>query len=181
MEEIWKDIDGYNGMYQISNLGKIKRFTVSGINLNKLTKTDFGYLTTGLNTYKHKNKHKFKNILVHRLVALTFIPNPENKPCVNHINGIKTDNRVENLEWVTYSENISHAYKIGLRKSTDISINKLKERSYRKVIDTKTLVIYDSLIEAAKSNNIKVNILCNMLGGLTVNKTNLIHYDKFKV
>ncbi len=68
-----------------------------------------GYLKIAIH-----NNSKGKSILVHRLIAQTFIPNPENKPEVNHKNGIKSDNRVENLEWNTRSENMNHAYSIGL-------------------------------------------------------------------
>lgn len=72
-----------------------------------------GYQRASL--YKHPNK---KLSTVHRLVATTFIPNPENKPCVNHIDCDKFNNRVENLEWVTHSENMYHAWKTGLRQRT---------------------------------------------------------------
>lgn len=116
--EIWKDVEFLNGVYMVSNMGRVKsldrvvknirtRF-VSGKIINPSTKDNY-YLYVNLG-----GKLDQKCFYVHRLVAIAFIPNPENKPQVNHINGDKTDNRVENLEWVTSLENITHAISIGV-------------------------------------------------------------------
>jgi len=106
--EIWKDIYNYDGLYAVSNYGKIKNCKRNLI--RKLQKSKSGYLSVEL------NKNGVAKIFrVHRLVAYSFISKTIEENQINHINGIKTDNRVENLEWCTCSENHKHAYKIGLK------------------------------------------------------------------
>lgn len=104
MNEIYKDIGGYYGDYQISNLGNVKSFKKTE-RLLKFGINATGYYHVGLS---YNGLVKYHN--VHRLVAETFIPNSNSKQCINHINGIKTDNRIENLEWCSYSENNQHSY-----------------------------------------------------------------------
>lgn len=104
IEEIWKDVTGYEGIYKISNHGRIK--SINGILKQSICK---GYYK--VNLCKDGNIKEGK---IHRLVCLAFIPNPGNKPQVNHKNGVKTDNNVENLEWSTAKENVIHAWKNNL-------------------------------------------------------------------
>lgn len=133
-KEIWKDIKGYEGLYQVSNLGRVRsldRYVKQNHNTKQLkkgkiiqpTKNHKGYL--GLKLCKENTS---KKVSIHRLVAQTFIPNLENKPQVNHIDGDKTNNRIENLEWCTNSENQIHAYKMGLNKVTEEQRRKISQR-----------------------------------------------------
>jgi len=130
----------------------------------KWTKDNNGYMKTQIWI-----GGKPKNVHQHRLLAQSFIENPENKPQVNHKNGIKTDNRLKNLEWVTQSENGKHSFANGLQKVT---------RPCKMVIDTSTNKIYESVTEAAKENNISRSHLSNMLIGRVINKTKLKFYGK---
>lgn len=98
MEEVWKELNGYDGYY-VSNLGRIK----SSKKILKAYPVMGGYLAVCI-----KKDGKWVHKKLTRLVAETFIPNPENKPCVDHINTIRTDNRVENLRWVTHKENANN-------------------------------------------------------------------------
>jgi hypothetical protein len=140
--EIWKDIKGYEGLYQVSNLGNVKSLKYNQQNIVKeleLVKTTKGYRTVNL---------KGKVILVHRLVAETFVPNPENKKIINHINGIKNDNRAMNLEWCTPSENTQHAYRTGLKVATS---NHLKKKINQYDKNMKYLKTWQSTKEIEKN------------------------------
>lgn len=114
--EVWKDITGYEGMYQVSNFGRVKSLgwnkirsqNKKSIRADRILKTQTthrGYLRLELN----KNGVGIK-FVVHRLVALTFLSNEDDKPEINHINGIKSDNRLANLEWCTSKQNKIHAF-----------------------------------------------------------------------
>lgn len=111
--EVWKDIPDYEGLYQVSNLGRVKSLEriIYKPTIDVYQKRYSRIMKTSLNEdgYRHlnlKNEGKSKDFLVHRLVALAFILNPENKTQIDHINTVRTDNRVENLRWVTPSENV---------------------------------------------------------------------------
>lgn len=151
MNEIWKDIENYEGLYQVSNLGRVKSLPRNTAHLRIMTprKDRGGYLYIGL-TKNGINKSK----KVHRLVAQAFIPNVDNKPTVNHKNGVKTDNNVENLEWATQKEQAQHAVKIGLWKWEEESKRKLSKYFAKKVIqkddDGNIIKIWNSLSDVSR-------------------------------
>ena len=157
--EIWKDIEGFEGLYQVSNMGRVKR-------KDKLKK---GILqTTGYIAFNLSKDGMYKLYSGHRLVAKSFIPNPDSLPCVNHINGIKTDNRVDNLEWCTYKQNSIHSRDVLgnnsrrlTLKQAEILRKEVKENKYhslKEIEDTYHIsrsAIYDILRN--KSYHIETN------------------------
>lgn len=114
-DEVWLPVKGYEGLYEISNYGRVKslpKIRGRALSEEKLLKTRItnGYVMVGL-----RKNGKLFNASVHRLIAQAFIPNPECKPQINHIDGNKQNNSVNNLEWCTASENTIHAYAKGLK------------------------------------------------------------------
>ena len=131
-KEIWKDINGFEGYYQISNLGNVKsvkrniesnnRFNTMLYSVKEKILKPSKKRYSGVTLINKDKKYSYPN--VHRLVAETFLPNPNNLPEVNHINGNKHDNRVENLEWNTKSDNAKHRHNVLNIQSNLINWNK---------------------------------------------------------
>lgn len=170
MKEVWKDIVGYEGLYQVSNHGRVKSLEryvqnhgalqfheeqIKQASERKRKDGNQGYLV--LQLYRD---NKYKNYYVHRLVAEAFIPNLENKPTVNHINGDKHDNRVENLEWSTYKENNRHAYETGLNDETHRRNRKGSMRVLQYDADMNLIAEYPSAREAERQTGVD----CSCIG-----------------
>ena len=149
MEEIWADIEGYESLYAISSKGrcwsyKTKKFLKETINND-------GYLRFSL----FKNG-KHKRYLAHRLVAKSFVDNPNQYPEINHINENVKDNCAENLEWCTHKQNINYGSR---NKKVSIAL-KNNQNSAKRVQNIDTLNIYDSLTKAEKETGIDLSQIC---------------------
>ena len=156
--------------YLITLDGKV--FSMITMKFLKPNNTMTGYLSAQLYDKKGGNRRR----LIHRLVAEAYLPNPENKEQVNHINGIKSDNCLLNLEWNTSSENNKHAFRTGIRPITDSHRqmgHNLKERRKKLVLDLETGIYYSSMQEAAEAVNLHFKTLSAMLTGRKKNNTNL--------
>lgn len=164
----WIDIKGYEGLYQINQFGNVKSLSYNNTNKEKLLipkANHRGYLQVWLSKNNKVNVYS-----VHRLVAENFIGSSDKE--VNHKDGNKLNNHVNNLEWVTKSENISHAYKNGLMDNVK---NSIIEANSRILIDSQTGIFYNSIKEACLVFNLKHPTLMNMLKGRCKNRTNLIY------
>ena len=121
MKEMWKWIPNYEGLYQASNHGRIKRVRSEKKDARNRTRIKNEVIlkpylnNTDRELVRLSKNGKTKTFLVYRLVAITFIPNPLNKKTINHINGNHKDNKIENLEWCSFSDNMKHSWDNGLR------------------------------------------------------------------
>lgn len=148
--ELWKDIKDYEGIYQISNFGNVKSIKREEKILAKIVsgKNRSGYIKVSM--YKNGD---FEQKSVHRLVALHFIDNPDNKPQVNHIDGNKQNPHFSNLEWCTASENSRHAYDTKLSKPTNTSFGE-KSNRHKRVKQTTSkgeIKVWDSMMSAKRA------------------------------
>ena len=163
MEEIWKDVEEYNGLYQVSNLGRIRNS--AGLIMRQKPSKD-GYVRIML-----FQNHKYKSHYVHILVAKAFIPNPYNKTEVNHIDAVKSNNTCANLEWVTKSENHYHAVKMGLKpvcptKGKHGNDNPCTKPIYQYDMDGNFIREWKSREDAARFYNCAKNSISRCMNGV---------------
>lgn len=173
--EVWKDVVGYEGSYQISDFGNVRSLDRKIKHLKEeKTKSIKGKLLKGIldvNGYVYVFFKKSKCYKIHRLVAIHFIPNPENKPQVNHINGIHNDNRLENLEWVTNGENQIHSYRVLGKKSNVLkgSSSNFSKLSENNVLEIRQL--YDEKLFSRKELSVKFNVTKSNIDQIVTRKS----------
>lgn len=157
-------MNGWEGIYQVSNTGEVKRFYKNGTtNILKGVKKTGGYKGVSL-----RSPDKYESALVHRLVAEAFIPNPENKPCVNHKDENKWNNDISNLEWCTYKYNANYGTRN--KRQSEAKINNTYNITPIRCVETG--VIYPSMQEAQRSTGIHAQAICVCCKGVTYSKRN---------
>ena len=171
---IWKDIPTFEGLYQAGSNGCIKSLSNNKFKKEKIIVpyvTDKGYQEVSLSKL-----NKRKSYRVNRLVALVFLSNPESKSHVNHKNGIKSDNRVVNLEWNTPSENMRHSFEVLKRKGSNLGLlgklNKQSKPVYQ--LDAKTNEVVNefyAVMEAQRLTGILASHICQVANKNTIRKT----------
>ena len=173
-EEVWKDVVGFEGMYQVSNIGRVKGLSrIDGLGRETKSKILKGFISAyGYAMVSLCKNGKKKHFQVHRLVAIAFIPNPENKPEIDHINTIPLDNRICNLRWVTRSENqnnpLTLKHKSEAVKGRPLPIEQVMKRrretkDNKRVMCIETRIIYNSMREAERQtgiNNASISAVC---------------------
>lgn len=156
--EVWENIKGYENVYQVSNCGQVRRignytnqseFSWESGHILKPANNSKGYYFVNLSL-----NNKISRKYVHRLVAETFIQNPENKPTVNHINCDRSDNRVENLEWASYRENNDYSIQIMKKAGNSKRNNKLSRVVQQLDLQGNVLKEYPSYREAERQTGI---------------------------
>lgn len=160
MEEVWKDVKGYEGYYQVSNMGRVKSLFTG--NIMKTYTSNHGYISLRL---ARCNYGKTKLVLLHRIVAEAFIPNPDNLPQVGHKDETKTNNRDDNLEWTLSCDN-NNTEKHRERISKGRRGSKLSQPpKYNKVICDN--IVYSSLTTSCKDKGLNTSSVWRWLNGIT--------------
>lgn len=161
MQEVWRDVVGYEGLYQVSNLGRVKSFHryKDGM-IVKPAITSKGYCRVDL----QKNSQKRKVSKVHRLVAQAFIPNPENKPEIDHIDGNKQNNRADNLRWCTHKENQNNPV---TKKNVKPCLGKFgrSHGASKPIICVETGLLYWGTLEAQRETGACYSAILDILRG----------------
>jgi len=154
-EEVWRDIAGFEGKYQISNLGRVKSILKTMTKIRKPRIHSSGYWCLNLTV-----NYKWKSVTIHRLIAIAFIPNPNNYRTVNHIDGNKQNNDISNLEWCTQKENCKHAFRTGLHKPSCIGrfneLHPMSKTIYQYSIDGEYIQSFPSVSEVGRVLGVKV-------------------------
>lgn len=163
MKEIWKDIPGFEGLYQVSNLGRVK-----SLRYHKSKKAKV--LSVGQNCCNYVSVELRKegerySCQLHRLVAQCFLPNPDSKPQVNHINGNKTDNQVTNLEWVTSRENVNHYWRKLKGKPYFLGSKRRNGWNRKKVVCVETGEVFESIHAAAQFAKVHDRLISAIVNG----------------